>query len=923
MATLTVVNSIQVQGANSPLTITPVQGTGAVTITSNIPTYSSSDGITMENQAGTPVNYNFKGTYENITGGPGITFEGTGGQYEISADIVSVKTTGTGITTITNQTTGEVEINADIAGFTGPFPGISFSGPDISGIVTITPNVCDVVRGNGILCSRPNGNETAIQVDATVAQILPGAGIGVSSNNSTGVYTVSADVADLTSTLGSGILINSNAQNVYSASLNLLLPTNSGLQQQTGPNGVKELDVTYNNLTNGVGTVVSRVPGATPTASINANVASLNPTSKGITTASDANNEWTITNTGVISIDSSSPAIGVSTDPTSGIATLTFNPSQTFADNQVLSGSMQVPILVGGKIQGTHFNGYPTYEGNTITCIQPAYGALNPGDCLISAGANVFSVSNGVITGSGLQSVPGITGFTYLTLAQQALNVPYAPAPAPFNTDVIFFSYYEAQASQTSGNYTGYNVAAYKLDGGNVQPFFSLYSNDYAMVPANGIAVNAGNMWSLITGPQGLWIGQPFINTQVNMATLLGNGSYSNPVITRVYNRFNAADALLFSRARCFCTQEGGGLVEIDLYAGAPYFSNVTPVVGSPISSGWYPLKVVPLQDQWVEDGSTGKFNYLIYMSNSIITSVYNTQSQTWSSLSQPGYVGAFSNGLITSVADPNDTIYSQYLNGGLIASDLPTLPSGDFPTWSSSSQSAAVFFPVTLNFSDVITFGSTEGLLYQSTFTPDVTEIVGNILQIKAVDELTLVTAGDCILSSASLEITNTTMSLATGTADIDCDSLAIHSGSIDMDPGTQLNADAIVTNTLNASGPAVFSNSVVLPSASTSVMRGTLYRLPLIQSFLSPYFNTLGVLSNILITVTIPFPVPFPSNNVIVTLTPSFNTPLGGPTITYAVNGVTAGEFNVVLLFTPFPGSILTPSQTRFMVHAMEATA
>lgn len=909
----TVVSSLAVAGANAPLTITPSSGTGAVTITSNIPTYSASDGITMVNESGSPPNFDFRGTYENIAGGQGITFSSTGNSHTISANIASIATTGRGITTITDENTGEVEINADIAGFNGPVPGITFSGPDMNGIMTITPNICDVVQGAGIIVSRPNANPTAVQVAANVADVTQGAGIGISKNTLTNVYTVSADVADVTSTLASGILVSSNAQNVYSPSLNLYLPSTSGLQTQTSVTGLYEIDANYNNLLNGVGTTVVRTPGQSPSAQINATVASLTPVSKGITAQVNTSgvNEWVITNTGVIAVDSASPAIGVSTDPTSGIATLTFNPSQTFADNQVLNGSMQVPILVGGKIQGSHFNGYLTYGGNTIQCIQPKAGALNPGDCLISAGANVFSVSNGVITGSGLQGYPGITGFTYLTLNQQAPGVPSAPAQQPFNTDVYFFSYYESQAALTNGSYSGYQVAAYSLDGGGVARFFSLYSNDYAMVPANGIAVNANNMYSLLTGSAGMWIGLPYQDTEVNYATLLQNGFYSNPVITRVYNRQNVNDGALMNRARCFCTQEGGGLVEIQMSTGAPFFSSPTPVVGSPTSSGWLPLKVVPLENQWIDDGSTDKFNYLIYMSNSIITVVYNTLTQTWSGLNIPGYVGAFSNRLITSIADPGDTIYSQYLSGGLVASDLPTLPSGSFPMWSASSQTASVFFPVALNFQDVITFGSSEGYLFQSTFTPDVTEIVSNILQIKAVDELEIVTAGDCAITSDSLEITNTAMTLTTGNMDVDCGFVSVNTGVIYMMPGTQLYADQLIMSdqittpelTVSPGGSlsAGLASSMILPqnlSRRQENSNGTnfIYAVPQMIGFTVPMPNSVveGQWSL--------FSVPFP---------PGFQTLSPMPAVTISLTGYSVlnqiqtpqFDFQYNAYFAPFP--------------------
>lgn len=940
MATPSLVTSIAVAGANTPLTVTPSSGTGAVTITSNIPTYTSSQGITRFTEATSPVNYDFRGTYENIAGGAGISFGESGGLYVIDADVASVNTVGRGITTTTDSQTGEVTVNAAIASLSGPTPGIIIQGPDGAGNVVLTPNICDINPGNGISISR--ANPRAPVISALVADIQPGAGVGVSKNLTSGTFTVSANVVDVTSNLASGILTTTSAGNVKSTALNIALPTNTGLQQATNPGGQYTLFTNYNNLLNGVGTTVSRVSGITPTASITANVASLNPTSKGITTANsgDGQNIWTITNTGILGVDSASPAINVTTDPTSGIATLTFIPSETLADEQVLEGSLQVPILVGGRIQGSHFNGYSTYLGNAITCIQPSSTSSGPGDCLISAGANVFSVSNGVITGSGLQSVPQISSFTYLTANQQAPNVPTTPG-TPFNTDVYFFTYYEAQAQRISSNYTGYQVAAFKLDGGNVQPYFSLYSNNYTMVPAQGVAVNPANMYALIAGPTGLWIGQPFPGGLVNMATLLQSGSYSNPVVTRLYNRANASDMANMLRARCFCTQENGGLCEVTMTTGAPFFSAPVPVPGSPTSVGWLPLKVVPLQDQWVNSSSTAPFDYLIYMSNSIITSIYNTSTQTWSNIPQPGYVGAFYNLLVTSVANPNDTIYSEYFGGGLITSDLPPLASGAFPTWSSSSQTASVFFPPPLDYNDVITFGSTEGLLYQSTFTPDITEIVANTLQVKALDSIAVICDGDMGIGSTSLEVTNTAMTLTSGDVDLYTDSLAVHTGSIDMDSGTAINmasgttintdtiiassitSSAISTGDLTATGGVLdfASGSVVLPTSNC--MRGTLFPLPLMQSFYTNFLSTYGVVSNVLSTITIAFPVSFPAapnNTYTVQLTPycTFN----GFTLTYNVNSIGSAGCNVTLLFSPGPNSV-SPSQVVFSVLVIGKTA
>ena len=915
MATPSLVTSIAVAGANTPLTVTPSSGTGAVTITSNIPTYTSSQGITRFTEATSPVNYDFRGTYENISGGAGISFAESGGLYVIDAAVASVNPVGRGITTTTDSETGQVTINAAVASFSGPNPGIIFSGPDSEGVVYAQPNICDLTPGNGISISRPDPH--APTISALVADIQPGAGVGVSKNITTGVFTVSADVVDVTSTLASGIQITTSGQNVKSAALNIALPTNTGLQQGVNPGGQYTLFTNYNNLIQGIGTTVARTSGITPTASITANVASLNPTSKGITTlkSSDGENEWTITNTGVISVDSASPAIGVSTDPSSGVVTLTYNPSETFADEQVLEGSLQVPILIGGRIQGSHFNGYSTIPGQTITCIQPLSTSVHPGDCMISVGSGILSVSNGVPTATVLQNAPQISSFVYVSLNQQAPGVPTSPG-SPFNADTCFFSYYNQNAQNNNGATTGYQVAAYRINGQSTTfSYYSSYPGEYiwTMVPALGVAVNPANMYSLIAGSAGLWIGQPYLSgtAGVNFATLLtGGGTYSNPVVTRMYNRANASDAANMLRARCFCTKENGGLYEIQMTTASPYFSSPALVPGSPSGSGWLPLKVVPLQDQWVNSSSTAKFDYLIYMSNSIITSVYNTSTLTWSNITQPGYTGALSNQLVASFANPGDTLYSQFIGGGLITSDLPLLSTGSYPTWSSSAQTASLFFPPPLDYDDVITFGCAEGFLFQSTFTPDITEILANQLQVKAIDSIILLTDGDCAISSSSLEIQNAGMTLSSGVVDIYTDSLAVHSGSIDMDQGTALNADTVTAGSLSATGVVDFGSavSVNLPFAyGTNLTRGSLL-IPITQAFVTSTLATLGVQSGVWKNVTITFPTAFPTDNVgnvvlpvtMVSIYHNISGVLATCSLEYSVQTVTPTSITISCLYT-----------------------
>jgi hypothetical protein len=317
-------------------------------------------------------------------------------------------------------------------------------------------------------------------------------------------------------------------------------------------------------------------------------------------------------------------------------------------------------------------------------------------------------------------------------------------------------------------------------------------------------------------------------------------------------------------------------------------------------------------------------------MSNSIITSVYNTSTLNWSNITQPGYTGALSNQLVASFANPGDTLYSQFLGGGLITSDLPALSTGSYPTWSSSAQTASVFFPPPLDYDDVITFGCAEGLLFQSTFTPDITEILANQLQVKAIDSIILLTDGDCGISSSSLEIQNAGMTLSSGVVDIYTDSLAVHSGSIDMDQGTALNADTVTAGSLSATGVVDFGSavSVNLPFAyGRNLTRGSLL-MPITQAFLSTSsLAQFGVVSGVWKSVTIPFPVPFPTDNVgnvvlPVTMLSIYNNSLTNNsqcTLDYSVTLVRTTDVTVSVLFTA--GNVST-SNAFFQVYCIQQT-
>jgi hypothetical protein len=817
---ITVVNSIQAVG-NAPFTILPTQGTGNVTITSNIPTYTSSDGISRQNvsQVGQPPQYNFVGSYENIYGGPGINFTGNlESGYTIDAVVASINPTGQGITT-TSDAGGNVTVNANIAGFTGPNPGISFSQPDASGIVTVTPNVCSINAGMGIGISTPQPTlaPNTFLITADVADVVQGAGISVSSSSQTNVYTVSANVTAVNS--GSGVTVSDNAGS-KTLSLNLNLPSSSGLSQRQVAGNAVEIDATYQNLLNGKGTTVNRTSGgAFPSASIDATVANINTLSKGITASADGNNAWTITNTGIVNIQSSTPAITTEVDSVTGMATLTFNPTQTFADEQVLNGSLQVPIVIGGKIQGSHFNG--TLINQAINWIEPIPNPQVPGDAIVTNGTGLYTLRNGLIFDQQLSLPSGFncSSFVWNSPTQSNLN----PSINPFNVHghvVPVYGYY-AQASRAPGpgnpsGFNGYNTCGlWASDSAQVSFFFTSVSGfptTYSMVPATGIATNLYNGQSLITGTNGIYIGSPIISNQplVNVTPLVSGGNYSNPVITRTYKAVGD-DPINAGRARCFCMQESGGLLEIPMYSQAPWFGTPVAVPGSPTGTGWYPLKVVPLEDQWISPSLSGdKFDYLIYVSSPTQgVRVYNTQTSNWTSVSISGFTGCFASGMLASFAVPGDTIYSQMMSGGLITSDVPPTSSGSFPTWTCSSQTTSVLFPTALGFEDVITFGSLEGYVYRSTVTPDITEILSDTLQVKSLNSILLLSNGDISVGSNSLEISNQAATLTSGIVDCYTESLAIHTGSIDMDSGTELNADLITGNILTIQGPVTLSNA------------------------------------------------------------------------------------------------------------------
>jgi hypothetical protein len=852
---MSVVNTLTLSPANNQL---QVQGNsfGNVVIVNSIPVYTGSSTGGVERVNVTPVNsdhpvFGFSTTYSNLNT-PGIaladnsglskttTNDGQGNDvYVLSANVKSLTTTnGTGTTsglTITQAPLpaepGNFLIQSNIKGFTGPASGspgnppygITFSNPNSAGIVTVTPTVCGVTAGVGIAVANVNSLQpNTLQVRATVADIIEGNGISVLDDPLTGRYQVSATVGDILP--GDGIFITYGQGGTYELGVNFDQPTLSGIQQQINDEGNFELDATYQNLTTSFGLTINRDPGDTvtpPSANLVANVASLAATGTGIATSQNqSSNEWTINNTGILDVQAGQ---NITVDVTDGVATINYSPSAVFSEELVLSGSLQVPTIIGGKTQGTHFTQY----GLNIPFWGPVYNIqpspTQQGDCLISYGNSTFgyisNVRNGVVVSTVTQQ-SGIQDFVYMSTNQQST---LSPLGAGFVTSFTFMK-------PVNGGTGLFRTAGVICEGDAFGPrtFWTNFSNPNPLA-ATGIATSGINMYSLITTPGfGIYIAPPPTTgggpaeNQNGCFPLVTTGVYGNPVITRQYNKVND-NITNAARARCFCTQENGGLVEIPFSVGSPYFGAPVTVTNSPIGTGWLPLTVVPLEDQWITPlGAipTTKFNYLIYLSNDVSSSVYNTLTEQWQTLPVTGYVSSFYNSNVLSVASPGDTIYSQFYGGSFMRSDLSPDVQGNFPNFGARSQTSSLFFPIPLNYNDCNMFASfvsvapQSATLFQTTFTPDFSEYVGNSIQIKALDFLQLQTDGDCQVNSASLELTNETMTVNSNIIDFVTDSVSIDTGSLDLQSGVSLNANGPV-NIINA--PLNITTSTTTLSAVT----------------------------------------------------------------------------------------------------------
>jgi len=790
--------------------------------------------------------------------------------YTLSANLAGVEA-GNGIN-ITDDIGNVKIINTDIVGFTGPLStgpggqeyGITFSDPDENGIVTVIPTVCGINAGVGIGVSNPSVvTPNVLTVRATVADITEGNGIQVLSDPLTGTYQVAATVGDILA--GPGIALTYGQGGTYEVDLNLSQPTLSGIDTQINNVGDYTLKATYQNLTTTTpGLTITRSAGnmiTPPSANLVANVSSLAATGTGITTSQNTGtNEWTINNTGILSVVGGQ---NISVDITSGVATVTYDASSTLGDELVLSGSLQVPTVIGGRTQGTHFDQYhlniPSF--GPVHNIQPS--PTQQGDCIISYGnvdyGYISYVSGGLVTSTFTQQ-PGIQDFVYMSTNQQST---LSPLGAGWVTSFSFMK----TANGVPGN-PFFRTAGVICQGDQFDPrtFWTDFNNANPLA-ATGMATSGINMYSIITTPGfGIYIAPPPLSGSVAgsqnknaCSPLVTTGSYGNPVITRQYNKVND-NIVNAGRARCFCTLEQGGLVEIPFSVEAPYFGQPINIPNSPIGIGWLPLTVVPLEDQWtVPSGTilTTKFNYLVYLSNGLTTSVYNTSTQQWQSLPVNGYVSSFYNSRVISVAPPEDTIYSQFYGGSFLRSDLSPDSQGNYPEFGARSQTSSLFFPIPLNYNDCIMFSSwvldaTEvAVLYQSTFTPDLSEYVGNSIQVKALDFLQLQTDGVCQINSTNLmldtigiaEINNTgtyitsdDVSISTQSFDVVSTEVSINSAGIGSTCDMNLNGVQLVADS---------SSSVDLSSVNTLTLpSGTLYTPPIPSIYLTnaitqPFFQ------------------------------------------------------------------------------------
>lgn len=864
---MSVVNTLTLSPANNQLSI---QGNsfGQVVIVNEIPVYTGSDSggidrILVAPQPGDVTqHYEFQATYENLVMGAGVNLNPTVNingdtEYNLTANVAAIEA-GPGIDVGVGSSTNSKLISTKIVGFTGPPSGspgnppygITFSTPDTNGIVTVTPTVCGITPGVGIGVANVNLSQpNTLQVRATVADITEGNGITVLSDPLTGNYQVSATVGDILP--GDGIFITYGQGGTYELGVNFDQPTASGIQQQINDEGNFELDATYANL-NGIGINVNRSAGDTvtpPSATLVANVASITTSPQGgiSATQNQTTNEWTLSNTGILAVQGD-PSITVTT--TNGVASLSYNPTSTFGDDLTLSGSIQVPVIVGGRTQGSHFATYTlpqnTALGSTysISGIQHSttgqgqfYMTVNNLDGGLATGATVYLVNsiNGEKTLLFAEGGLIFEGFTYLTQNQQSgINADWGYVCSYiFNLRLNIngvFQTFKCAGLQVSQPYEG--AIPFRAVGGDTP------------LTASGIAYNGLNGYSIITTPGfGIYIGAPLtsIVAYINCYPLVDIGQYGNPVITRQYNRLNdnLANA---SRGRCFCTQESGGLIEIPLSQEAPYFGAPVAIPNSPVGTGWLPLTIVPLEDQWtVPTGTipTTKFNYLVYLSNGQSSSVYNTLTQQWQTLPVTGYVSSFYNSQVTSVAPPNDSIYSQFYGGGFIKSDLAEDSQGNFPTFTSRAQTASLLFAPPLNYNDCNMFISYDRFVpttgapvafanvYQSTFQSDAAEYIGNSIQIKALEYLQLQTNGDCEVNSLSLELTNQAMTLNSGVVDFFTDSLSVNTGSVDIQEGVSVNIDGSTLSISNTTVTADSTSIIDFRNASLEVQPKLVQRL------------------------------------------------------------------------------------------------
>jgi hypothetical protein len=846
-------------------------GSGNYVITNSIPVYygSAYGGIEKLNttQPGDTIGtQEFRANYNNLDVSTGLTIQTTTNPpppgstlpyntYTLSADLAGVEA-GPGIT-VTDDIGNVKIISTDIVGFIGsggvtnPTYGITFSDPDVNGIVTVTPAVGGIVPGVGIgviqnvspFPTQPNLH----QIRATVADVVEGDGIEIQSNPLTGVYQVAATVGDILP--GPGIDIEYGQGSTYTLGLNLSQPTASGIDYQINNVGDFTLKATYQNLTTTEpGLTITRTAGdmvTPPSANLVANVSSLATTGIGIATTQDTvTNQWTINNTGILAVQAGT---NMTVTTTNGVATVNYAPSTTFGSELILDGSIQVPTIVGGKTQGSHFNVYtmPQTGGQLgqslqITGVQPtgtAQGAfyMSYTDTTTSNTNNSFVVLMNSINGpmqSPLVAAPNLNNFQFLTLNQLTPTNNFLSG-----NDFVCPGLFTWQSNPTVSQAAGLTMRSGEQGIVSFSVPFGL--NGGQAKESTGIAFNSVNLYSIITTTTGLDIGtNPFggsgIGEVIPSYQLTTTGSYRNPVITRQYNRSvdtpaNIANA---SRGRCFCTEENGGLVEIPMTFGAPYFAAPVIVPNSPVGTGWYPLTVVPLDDQWAilpAPVPTTKFNYLIYLSNDSGTSVYNTLTQLWQTYPVGGPVSSFYNSNLVSIAPANDTIYSQFYGGALLRSDMAPDVVGQFPTFTGSSQTSSLLFPVGLNYNDCTMFVSWDRILltptgpyqafarvYQSTFTPDFSEYVGNSIQIKALDFLQLQTEGDCQINSGSLELTNEAVTVNSGIVDLFTDSLSVNTGSIDLQTGTSVNLST--GTSLNLTAGSSITGTTVLNTVLTS---------------------------------------------------------------------------------------------------------